>query len=84
MEQIAETVKAFVLREFLPGEEPDNLKNSTSLINGGILDSMTTLKLVAFLEDTYAIGIEAHEVDAKYFETIDAIAGLVASKQLQQ
>ena len=48
MEQINADVKGFILKEFLPGESPEQLTDSTPLITGGILDSIATLKLVAF------------------------------------
>jgi acyl carrier protein len=50
MAQIKEDVKEFILREFLPGESPQELTDSTPLITGGILDSLATIKLVSFLE----------------------------------
>ncbi|TIL47901.1 MAG: acyl carrier protein [Mesorhizobium sp.] len=45
----------FILKEFLPGEMPENLTDSTELITGGILDSLATLKLVAYLEKSCGI-----------------------------
>ena len=50
---IKQTIKEFILDEFLPGEDPDELTESTPLITGGILDSIATLKLVMFLEERY-------------------------------
>ena len=47
---IQATVKQYILKEFLPGENPDELNESTPLITGGILDSISTVQLVAFLE----------------------------------
>ena len=44
MEDIKQTVKAYILKEFLPGENPAELVDSTPLITGGILDSIATLK----------------------------------------
>jgi len=49
MEEIRQTVKSYILKEFLFGENPDELTDSTPLITGGILDSIATLKLVAFM-----------------------------------
>jgi acyl carrier protein len=73
-------VKEYILREFLPGENPDELSDSTPLITGGILDSLATLKLVQFLEETYGIQIEAHEADVEHLNTITSIASLVHAK----
>lgn len=78
---VSTKVKDFILREFLPGEDPDELQEDTPLITGGILDSIATLKLVAFLEEQFGISIAAHEADVDHLNTLNDIAALVASKQ---
>ena len=80
MDSINGAVKAFILKEFLPGENPDELTESTPLITGGILDSLATLKLVAFLEEHYGITVKAHEADVDNLNTLADIARLVQSK----
>ncbi len=79
-EAIADAVRAYVLSEFLPGEDPAALTAATPLVSGRILDSLALLKLVAFLEERYGIQIEAHEADADHLDTIAQIVGLVQSK----
>jgi len=81
MEDIARSVHQFILREFLPGEDPDELTPSTPLITGGILDSIRTLKLVVFLEEKFGINIEAHEAGVEHLDSIGQIADLIASKK---
>jgi len=80
-EDIKQTVKAFILTEFLPGEDPDELKDDTPLITGGVLDSIATLKLVLFLEERYGVTLEAYEVDPEHLDTTADIVKLVRSKQ---
>ena len=81
MDKSIETaVKTFILREFLPGENPDELTEATPLITGGILDSLATLKLVAFLEDHYSVTLRAHEADVENLNTLADIGSLVRSK----
>ena len=80
MEEIKETVKAYILKEFLPGENPDELTDSTPLITGGILDSIATLKLVAFIEERYGFTLQAHEADVENLNTISYITRLIQSK----
>jgi len=78
---ITGTVKDFILREFLPGEDASQLETSTPMMTTGILDSIATLKLVSFLEDTFKITIEAHEADREHLNTLADIEQLVKSKQ---
>ena len=75
-----DTVRDFILKEFLPGEDPAALTDDTPLISGGILDSLATLKLVAFLEESFGIQVEAHEVGQDNLNTIATIADFVDSK----
>ena len=77
---IESAVKGFILKEFLPGENPDELTDSTPLITGGILDSLATLKLVAFVEERYGITLKAHEADAENLNTLTDVANLIRSK----
>jgi len=79
-EEIIRTVKEYILKTFLPGEDPKALTESTQLITGGVLDSLATLELVSFLEQQYGIELQAHEVDAANLGTLTAIATLVQSK----
>jgi acyl carrier protein len=78
---IDQTVKQYILKEFLAGDESDELTDKTPLITGGILDSIATLKLVSFLEERYAIRVQAHEVDVRNLNTISDITNLVVSKR---
>jgi acyl carrier protein len=75
------TIKTFILNEFLPGEDPDALTDTTPLMSSGVLDSLATLKLITFLEQEFGVKIEAHEADEEHFETINDICELVDSKR---
>jgi len=81
MEEIERLIHNFILREFLPGEDPNELQDRTRLITGGILDSISTLKLVTFLEDHFGIRIEAYEAGVEHLDTIEQIAKLVVAKR---
>ena len=80
MQAVKEIIKGYILEQFLPGENPAALTDSTPLITGGILDSLATIKLVVFLEEQFKIQIEAHETMVDYLDTITDIAQLVSSK----
>ena len=73
-------IKDFILQEFLPGEDPDALTESTGLISNGVLDSIAILKLVSFLEESFGIEIASHEADADHLDTLADITKLVLSK----
>jgi acyl carrier protein len=81
MHEIESVVRDYILREFLPGEDPDELTGETPLITGGILDSISTLKLVVFLEERFGVTVEAHEAGVEHLDSIAEIARLIAEKK---
>lgn len=81
MDEIHKRVKEYILAEFLPGEPPELLTDSTPLVSGGILDSIATMKLADFLEETFHIKLEAYEMSVDHLNTLADIVRLVKSKQ---
>lgn len=79
-DEIKQDIKNFIMAEFLPGESPDELTDSTPLISGGILDSIATLKLVMYVEEKYRVNFEPHEVDKENLDTLELITRLLRSK----
>lgn len=80
-DDIKRAIKDYIMAEFLPGEDPAELTDSTPLISGGVLDSIATLKLVMHIEQTYGVELEAHEVDKENLDSLALIARLIASKR---
>jgi len=74
-------IRHFILTEVLEGVSPEELDDDTELVTSGVLDSISSLKLVSFLEEKFGIRVESHEVDAEYLNTLPDIEKLVASKQ---
>jgi acyl carrier protein len=74
------SVKDFIMSQFLPGEDPEELTTTTPLVTSGLLDSLQRLDLVYFLEERYGIKLEAHEVDPSRMDTLDQITRLVETK----
>jgi acyl carrier protein len=81
MDEIREVVHAYILKTFLPGEDPTELTDDTPLITGGVLDSIRTLKLVVFLENQFDVRVEAHEAGVENLDSVDQITHLIARKQ---
>ena len=81
MDEIRHAVRAYILKTFLPGEDPSELTDDTPLITGGILDSISTLKLVNYLEDAFKITIEAHEAGVENLDSVGQITALITEKK---
>ena len=59
--EVAGTIRQFIIENFL-FEEDENLKEATSFLENGIIDSTGILELVTFLEETYEIVVEDEEL----------------------
>lgn len=81
MDGIRDAVRAYIIEQFLPGEDPRNLTDQTELKESGILDSLSTLKLISFLEEQYGVEFEANDLEAGNLATIESIERLVRSKR---
>jgi len=57
------------------------LKNDTLLLETGILDSLSLLKLVLFSEKQFGVSVPAEELVPDNFKTIDAMCVYLRSKQ---
>ena len=80
-QNIKEQTRQYILREFLPGESPANLKDDTPLRTSGVLDSMATLQVVTFVEQHFGIEVEAHEAGVENFDSLNNIAAFVQRKK---
>ena len=77
--EIKEITKTY-LSEFIPPKKMAVLEDSTALITGGILDSITIVELAASLEDHFDIKFQNFEMSVDYFDTLSDIAGVVLQK----
>lgn len=79
--EIRDTLHQYILREFLPGEDPNELTDETPLITGGILDSISTLKLVVFIEEQFGVTVEAYEAGVENLDSVAQIGRLITEKK---
>jgi acyl carrier protein len=70
-------VKRFVVDEFAPDIEPDQLDPDYDLLEGGILDSLALLTVVAWIEDRFAVPVDAGEIGEDDLRSVRAICSLV-------
>jgi acyl carrier protein len=81
MSNAIELIREFVIREFLPGENPATLTPTTPLISGGIIDSIDAVKLIVFLETEFGIEVEAFDADLDNLDTLEALDRFVSAKR---
>lgn len=76
-----DVVRDFVISEFLPGQNPRELDPELPLLSSGVIDSVGTLKLVLFLEETFSVEITAEDIAAGSLESLNSIGRLIESKR---
>ena len=58
----------------------DAMTNEESLIDNGVITSLTVIKLVVFLEETYNITFQYEELNEETVESLNNIEQLVLGK----
>lgn len=82
-EELKKSVRRYIADNFLQGEDVGNVTDDVRLVSDGILDSLASLKLVSYLEETFNVTIEAREVDVDHLDSLDSIANLIIAKRAQ-
>ncbi len=77
---IAEPLRAYILETFLFTDKAPSLNNDDSLMAKGIIDSTGILELVSFIQDTFHVRIEDHEMVPENLDSIDKIVAFVTQK----
>ena len=74
-------IRAFIIENFLFGSD-NGLKDETSFMEEGIIDSTGVLELVNFLEEDFDISIEDEELIPENLDSINNVTEYL-SKKLQ-
>jgi acyl carrier protein len=72
-------IKEFITENFLFGNS-DGLKDDTSFLDEGIIDSTGVLELVTFLEETFEIQVDDQELVPENLDSIDNVAAFLERK----
>ncbi|MGX5721588.1 acyl carrier protein [Shinella zoogloeoides] len=75
------TIRAFIVENFLFGDESHPLPADLSLIDNDLIDSTGILELVGFLEERFAIKVADADIVPANLDTIGRIAGFISRKQ---
>jgi acyl carrier protein len=78
--EIRHSVREFILNTFLMGEPPESLQDTTPLLTTGIMSSLATLELVAFVENTFSVVLQPEDLGLERLDTVDAIVALVRER----
>jgi len=79
-QQIFDTLARFFSTEGMSPEAPIAIAPDTDIIGEGLLDSLRIFKLIAFVEQEFAVTIEPDEVLLENFQTLRALRNLIVKK----
>jgi acyl carrier protein len=77
MDETTAKIKQFIVDEFMPDVPVEDLDDDFDLLTGGVVDSLGLLKVVAWLEDEFDIGVDDSELGPDSFRTVAAIKAFV-------
>ena len=80
MDQFKDTIREFIVSQYLPGESLENLRDDTLLLSSGILDSLAALGLISFIEKRYGVELDVYDTSIEQFDRIEDIARAVDRK----
>jgi acyl carrier protein len=72
-----DTIKQFVLEEFLPDVSTHELGVDHDLLADGVIDSLGVLKLIAWVEDHFELAVDDTALDPNNFRSILAIDSFI-------
>ncbi len=77
--EVKTAIRKYIVSTWL-NDDDRGLSDDTDLQESGLLDSLTTLSLISFLEESFKVQLDPSDVNAETFRTIDAIVALVNQK----
>jgi len=80
--EIKDKVIAFIIKNYLFGDEKQKPGDDISLIEEGIVDSTGILELIEFLETTFGIEVEDTETLPQNLGSISNLVRFIESKKV--
>ena len=74
-------INDYISREIVQNPALLPLSNDASLLEGGILDSLSLLRLVVFLEERFNIAVGEADLLPENFDTVNTICAYLRARQ---
>jgi acyl carrier protein len=73
-------INDYISRELVQDASLLPLGNATSLLETGILDSLSLLRLVVFIQERFGITVDDVDLVPEHFDSVDAICAYLRSR----
>jgi acyl carrier protein len=74
-------ISDYISRELVQDASLLPLGNTTSLLETGVLDSLSLLRLVVFVQERFGITVDDVDLVPENFDTVDAICSYLRSRE---
>ena len=74
-------VREYIVENFLFGDEEPLTSDSMSLLDGGIIDSVGVMELVAFLEQDFEIAVADDDLVPENLDSVDNLVSYITRKK---
>lgn len=78
---IRDSLRRFLLENYLFTDDQSRLKDSDSFLDNGILDSTGILDVILFVEENHHVKVSEDEMVPDNLDSIDALVAFVEKKQ---
>jgi len=79
MQPVEDTVRMFIVENFLYGDD-NGFSKDASFLEEGIIDSTGILELVTFIEDEFSVTVEDDELIPENLDSVGNISAFLQSK----
>ena len=73
-------INEYISKELVQDSALLPLGNTTSLLETGVLDSLSLLRLVVFIQQRFGITVDDVDLIPEHFDTVDAICAYLRSR----
>jgi len=73
-------IERYIVDEIMMKAKDTKIEPDQSLLSSGVIDSLSILRLIAFIEDRFGITVDDDEVVPENFDTKNMIKSLILSK----
>ena len=78
---IKQTLRSFVLQNYLFTDDDSALSDDDSFLEKGIIDSTGILELISFLESELGVEVEDEEMIPENLDSIDLVVAFIERKK---
>lgn len=78
--EIKEILKSYLAKQVFSGNLPKDFNDDTTLISSRLVNSISVLHMVNYIEELLKVEFEAHEVNVDNLDTINLFADFLAKK----